>query len=404
MPIGKVVFDNVQRGHFWEQKPTRDFVFFYAMGRMLNEYPASDLYNFDLQKKVLHEVAPLHGEEYTPNPYPPFVGIAFRPFTLLSYFQAYVLWLVLTLCFYVTGVVVLARQFFPEEPLRRSLILCLALSYFPFLWVMNGGQIPVWGFLSLAFAFREEDRDQFFRSGLALGFCAYKPTLLVLILPMLLITKRYRTLGGFAATCLGLGVVSTAMQGIGIWSGYLQILLNFGAAATKTHAYRQVKWYMDIFSFSALLPGGRSAIGATILILLAGAALIALFLAWRKAAGAGKQVRMLIWATTLTWTFVLNLYVPIYDSMMAVVAAIVTASVLRKLNVPSLWRRFNVLWIAIFVFVWAAVRSAENFGFEGLTVLFALAGMLQLSILRQPGLATDSNYQQIPGEYPAGDQ
>ena len=39
----------------------------------------------------------------------------------------------------------------------------------------------------------------------ALALCAYKPTLLLLILPMLLLTRRTRTLAGMALGGAGLG-------------------------------------------------------------------------------------------------------------------------------------------------------------------------------------------------------
>jgi len=33
-----------------------EFVYFYSMGRLFNEYPASQIYNYELQKEVCTEV------------------------------------------------------------------------------------------------------------------------------------------------------------------------------------------------------------------------------------------------------------------------------------------------------------------------------------------------------------
>ncbi len=314
----------------------RDFVFFYGMGRMLNEYPASQLYNYELQKKVAMEVHPLKaGREYTPNPYPPFVALLFRPFARLSYPVAYPLWLSITFSLYIVGLVLTSGSFFPHDFLHRSLIFCAALSFLPFWWIMTGGQIPIIGFFGFALAFREENRGRPLLSGLGLSLCLYKPTLLFLIVPMLLVTRRYRTLMGLAAGGLALGVVTTAVEGVGVWSGYLRMAISFGAAAADKHGYRVLHYYMDFPAFSSLLPGGRSWLGIAATLGCACWAAFSLFRAWWKYADAGKTATTLLWATTLTWTFVLNIYVPIYDSVIAVIGAIATAAVFAGLAGPA---------------------------------------------------------------------
>src|SRR5258708_951881 len=152
------------------------------MGRMFNEYPAGQLYDYALQKKVCTEIHDLKSTEYEygPNPYSPFVGILFRPFARMAFLPAFVLWLSISFLLYVAGLAFVAGRFFPDDPLRRSLIFCFALSFCPLFWTLTGGQISTIGFFALALAFREEDRQRPIMSGLALSLCMYKPTLLVL--------------------------------------------------------------------------------------------------------------------------------------------------------------------------------------------------------------------------------
>src|SRR5437763_12599852 len=91
----------------------------------------------------------------------------------------------------------------------RSLILLLALAFEPFImecWL--GGQLSAFGFFCVALALRLDLAGRPFRSGLVLGLCFYKPTLLVLLLPMLVVGRRFRTLAGMAATGLALLGVS----------------------------------------------------------------------------------------------------------------------------------------------------------------------------------------------------
>ena len=141
---------------------------------------------------------------------------------------------------------------------------------FPFLWIMNGGQLAAIGFFAFALALREEDRGHFVRSGLALSLCLYKPSLLLLFLPMLVISRRYRTLAGFFAGGIALILFTVAVEGVTVWSGYLGLLFSFGSAAASTHGYRILRYYMDLASFSSLLPGGRSLAGGAILLGCAG--------------------------------------------------------------------------------------------------------------------------------------
>ena len=72
-----------------------DFVNFYAMGRILNEYPATDLYDLALQNRICNEIAPPRKGSYGPIPYPPFVGIPFKLLARLPYSAAYTVWLLI---------------------------------------------------------------------------------------------------------------------------------------------------------------------------------------------------------------------------------------------------------------------------------------------------------------------
>jgi hypothetical protein len=248
---------------------------------------------------------------------------------------------------------------------------------------MIGGQIPTIGFIGLALAFREEDRRRPFLSGLALALCLYKPTLLVLIVPMLLVSKRYKTLTGLLAGGVSLAMFATALEGVGIWPGYIRLLLSFGSAAAQTHGYRVLRYYMDLFAFSSLLPGGRSWLGIGIVAACGCCALVALFSAWRKNAGAQGPAGILLWATTVTWTLVLNLYSPVYDSIIEVISVIATAAVLKALPEPRLRRQFTGIWVVGLIASWVTIQIAQGTGFQLFTVLFALFGALQLTALRK---------------------
>ena len=362
--------------------PEVDFVYLYSMGRMLNQYPPADLYNYDLEKQVCQEVHPLQKGEYGPIPYAPYIGVLFRPFALLSYTAAYMLWVSISFLLYLAGVTLVSSRFFAGDPLRRSLVYCFALSYYPFInWTLLSGHISTIGFLAFAVAFHQEDVKRPFWSGMALSICHYKPPLLLLFLPMLVVSKRFRTIAGFCTGGLAVALFTTAVEGFGIWSGYFRMLLSFGrgAATVQGHSFKQLWKYVDISSFLDALHGPAFWAGALFAAACAVWAAFHLLRFWWKSPKPGT----LLWAATLTWSLVLNIYTPIYDSILMTISVITTAGVLRRHSKPSLQAPFTLLWLAIIAGSWFTLGIAESSGFQLLTVLFCLFGLLQLAILRR---------------------
>jgi hypothetical protein len=370
-------------GQMQRHPPQRAFIFFYTMGRILNEYPSERLYDYELQQELANQVHVPKNLKYGPVTYPPYVGILFRPFARLPFAKAYLLWLTTSLTLYLFGLRVLTRHFFSEDSIRQSLSFCFALSFLPFVWIMIGGQIPTLGFLGLALAFREEDRGNPFMSGLAMSLCLYKPTFMVLLIPMLLVSRRKQTLLGLMAGGAALVVFATAVEGIGVWAGYVRLLLSFGSAAVRSHDFQDLPNYMDLSSFSSMLPGGRSLPGGSILAALACLILYFLFSAWRKCPGPGTRTSTLVWATTVTWTLVLNLYVPIYDSILGIIAVIATVAVLNGGKHPRLRRQFGLAWTVTLLGSWVTIGVARSTGFQMFTVMFSLLGTLQLIAIRE---------------------
>jgi hypothetical protein len=392
LPQFLAIKQNLQTGGF--RRADASFVYFYSMGRLFDEYEADQVYNYELQKKVCMQVHPLKAGGYGPIPYPPYLGVLFRPFGRMSFLSAYLLWLSISFTLYVAGLFVITGHIFPREPLRRSLIFCFALAFWPFIWFLTTGQISMLGFFAMALAFRQEDRERPVLSGLALSLCLYKPTLLLLILPMLLLTKRYKTLLGLAAGGTAVVAMATIVEGPGVWPGYLHTVLSFGsAAATRTQQNFEIfsTSYVDLVSFFTVLPGGHSWPARILLMGCAGWAGWSLLRAWRSSVGAPEPAQTLVWAATLTWTLVLNVYVPIYDTVLVVLSIVATAGVLRNFPDRDLYRRFTILWVLILAGSWITVPIAKVTGFQIITVLFALLGMLQIAALRRLATPTVSS-------------
>jgi hypothetical protein len=356
------------------------------MGRLFDEYPSSQVYNYELQKKVCMEVHPTTGG-YGPIPYSPLLGVFFGELARLSFQAALLLWLSVSLVLYLAGLFLASGRFFHGRPAEQSLIICLALFFWPFIHFFTSGQVSMIGFFALALALSEEDRNRFFSSGLALSVCLYKPTLLLLILPMLVVTRRYRTLVGFTSGALAQVLAVTAVEGPAVWPGYVHMLFSFGsAAATRTQQAFTIysTYYVDLTSFFSILPGGRSWLGRGVLLVCAGCAGWGLIRAWRKQAVDARATNILVWAATLTWTVVLNTYVGIWDSVIVLPGLIATAATLKDVAGKRTYSQFRVLWLLILLGSWFTTSMAEATGVQFITILFALLATLQLHATGEP--------------------
>jgi hypothetical protein len=370
--------------------PDGDFAGFFSFGSILNHHPMADLYNYPLLLEICNQVHP-RSLAYGPLPYPPFVGLFFQPFTLLPYWAAYLAWVLISFALYAAGLHMIISRFFPLSFHARSLLYCLAFGFAPFLIdTAANGQLAAVGFFALALAIREDDTGRFFVSGLALSLCTYKPTLLLLILPMLVIQRKFRTILGFLAGSLALITVTTIAGGLSIWPVFLRAMLGFSQWSSGPHAAegRPLAKYIDLSACSSLIPGGHSIPALIVLAIVAIAALGSLaFFGWRSPR-LGKPFNTLLWAAALTWTLLLNLYVPIYDSILAVISVILTAAVLRQIRATGkpasrINRVFTALWIAIFISSWCTVALATYTSIQLITLLLIALGALQLVTLHK---------------------
>ena len=360
-----------------------DFVYFYGIGHLLNEYPAVKLYDYNLQQKIFNQIYPAHEAFYGPSPYPPYVALFFRPFARVSFESAYLLWMGISLALYIAGIAAAVKTVFPSERLKISLIFCFALAFYPFVFgTLLNGQLASVAVFSIGLAIFQERHSNPFRGGLALSLLAYKPTLLFLLLPMLLLTRRFKTLFGFIVGTVILVVVATAFTGIQIWPAYAHMLGHFGhSAGLRDQSALQLWKYIDFVSLSYAIPGGRSRAGVASLICLTSAIAPGLaVLLWKSATG-GRSAQYLAWAATLTWTLMVNVYVPIYDSVLVAIAVVLTLGALKDLewSVATGWVTF--LSLLIFVVSWKTEVLAKSHGIQLFSILLAALGLGQLFIL-----------------------
>ena len=264
-----------------------DFIYFYGVGKLVREYSLSRLYDYALQLKIFNDIYALqNGDTYGPSPYPPFVALFFSLFARLPFLPAYLLWVGLSLVLYLSGMGVVAGNIYRGEPMKLSLVFCFSLGFYPlFIATLSNGQLAALAVFAVGMAVAMELRQRPLLGGLALSVLAYKPTLLLIVVPMLLLTRRWRMFAGFVTGSAVWMLIPTALTGFAIWPEYLRFL-RFFRGASMSHGQSLLKlWeYVDFTSFSFAIPGGRSAAALTVIacITVAAAAALAILL-WRSA-------------------------------------------------------------------------------------------------------------------------
>jgi hypothetical protein len=384
VPLCVVHFIQVKHGGGSIRQLNSDFVYVYGVGQIAHRYSPARIYDSSLQQQVFLAIQPPRDGTYGPSPYPPFVAMFFAPFTYVSFPAAYLVWLGTSLALYLIGIGATATAVFPNERLKISLIVCLALAFYPFIFgTLLNGQLATIAICAVGLAIYKERRGNLFQSGLALALLSYKPTLLLLLIPMLLLTRRFKTLLGFITGAGILILAATAFAGMKIWPTYASMLRYFGHVAGVSGASHLQLWkYLDLSSSFSAIPGGRSAVGTALLISIIGASAATLAVLLWKSPSRGRPAQWLAWAATLTWTLLLNVYVPIYDSVLVILAVVLTLGALRDLgwSIAAEWIAF--LAIVGFALSWETESFARAHGIQLLTVMLAVLGSVQLLLLR----------------------
>ena len=361
-----------------------DFIEFYMAGRMLNDHDGANLYELSVQERVCREIVPDALSLPLPFMYPPFVATAFRPLALLPYPAATFVFLLALPLLYVAALGALFDRFGPSSAPERAAVVVAALSHAPFaVYSWLGAQVSVVGFMAFALALREEDRGRAFSSGLALSLCAYKPTLLVLVLPMLVVTGRFRQLAGFAVGAAALAMVSVATVGVEGVRDWIDKVTWMSAQATAEQArFVNPHRYVDLTSFFRLLPHGRSSAGVFLLSAFVVAALAFLAYTWWRTRGAVRSVRLLVWAATISSTLLLNVYSPAYDAILVVVAGLLAFAALRD---QVSWPRLGTVLIALYFAPWLAELATPQLRLQFHTMALVAFTVLLLLEARRAG-------------------
>lgn len=362
-----------------------DFAGFFVAAQILDRGHADQLYDRTLHDRLYHELLPkLDPHDSIPYVHPPFVAGVLRPLTWLSYEVAVAVWLMISLSLFLAGVWLLVRSSsgLPRE--QTGLVMLLALSFEPFLmecWL--GGQLSSVGFFSYALAWSFLSRNRPIASGMALGLSFYKPTLLLLVLPLLVIGRRWRMLLGMTITGVLLAGLSLALVGWDVSVGYLDVLLNF-RKSTSGGGLPILTWkYVDLNNALRSLWGGQSMERTAVFGILSLAPFAWLAKGWWRWNSSETASRQWLWAATLAWLPILNLYVGIYDSIFVVQSVLLATDVLlrERRSATPLTNSGLAYWaLAIAISSWFSQPLARIFGVQVYSLALIGLALLELRL------------------------
>jgi hypothetical protein len=359
-----------------------DFAGFYVAGQLLDAGETARLYDRPLHAEYYHRLLPkLPKDEAIPYVHPPFVAGAMQALTRLPYTIAVWVWMAITLALYSTGVLLVVRHFPTLWP-HRWLVLLLACSFQPFLfecWI--GGQLSAVGFFSVALCFHFNKKQMPLLAGIALGLCFYKPTLLLLLLPMLLIGRQWLMLAGMTLTGLLYLALSLLMVGWDCTFSYVDVLLNFKQQAATGQEFVIRHWkYTDLnHFFKTLIPNipQASTTHIGIVSVLIGMSLIPQW--WRSRGFITDR----LWAATLLLIPIMNVYFGIYDVILIVQAAIILNALEMEGGTPV---RMDWKWclLALFLVPWFTQYLARYYGLQLLTLVLMGCAYVGYSMRTSP--------------------
>ena len=382
-----VSFATSDRGQTaFDQPLGNDFAGFFVAAQILDHGQAAQLYDRALHDELYHELLPkLDPHDSIPYVHPPFVAGVLRPLTWLSYEVAVAIWLLISLSLFMAGVWLLIRSSSGLPSEQTGLVMLLALSFEPFLmecWL--GGQLSTVGFFSYALAWYFLNRNRPISAGMALGLSFYKPTLLLLTLPLLVIGRRWRVLLGMTITGVLLAGLSFALVGWDVSVGYLDVLLNF-RKSTSGGGLQILAWkYVDLNNALRMLWGGQSPVRTAVIAILALIPFALLAKAWWRWESLESDCRQWLWAATLAWLPIINLYVGIYDSIFVVQSVLLAADMmLRERRSPTALTDSGLAYLALAIGLtaWFSQPLARISGVQVYTLCVIGLGLLELRLM-----------------------
>lgn len=200
-----------------------DFVNFYAAASIIREGKGTTLYRRETQDPVLESLLGHKSNQYFLHP--PFEAGALVPLSYLKIEHAFVVWTLIN-----AGLLgLLPLVLMPCVPLvaKRPYLGLLGFAFFPALTALTLGQDSIFLLFILSSSYMLMSRKLEVAAGLVLALATIKFQYLLILLPLLLLGRKFRVVAGFVAGGACLVFVSALITGTNGLLEYVRFVRTF---------------------------------------------------------------------------------------------------------------------------------------------------------------------------------
>jgi hypothetical protein len=224
-----------------------DYIAFWSSGKVANESGFPEMYNLEriteIQKKFYTEIN-LNAEWAIPieAPYLPIFLIPFSFLALISLPTSFFVWTLSNLFIFVFYLCFFIKKMTGHKISTR--VLLLAFISVPVLINFLEGQLNIWLAICIGEFIRAMNMNKPFKAGFWLGGWLLKPQLFLLILPFLIIQRKFRTISGFISSAMVIFLGSFSLIG---WRGFknlFNIWIQSGSGGATSNPNAMINWRM----------------------------------------------------------------------------------------------------------------------------------------------------------------
>ncbi len=230
-----------------------DFPSFYGAGSIVLDGNGSDLYDEEVQRAA--QASSFPDGELLYFAYPPYTAAVYAGIAWLPYAAAYSLHSIVAIAALI-GALAALRPFVRgalDGWTRLGLASVAAVASYPVLRSVLGGQNATFTLLGVAAVARFDHDDRPIAVGVAAGALLYKPQFGLLIIGILIVSKRWASLGAAvaaAAVLFGIGTMVTGFEWIGTW---LAAVSTFGDLNIVVNGFLMISawgWVQNVLGVS----------------------------------------------------------------------------------------------------------------------------------------------------------
>jgi hypothetical protein len=232
-----------------------DYCAYWSAGQLASAHGYAGMYDQSLMARYQAPLYPSQDDPSTPAriipfPYFPVYVLPFQLFALLDLHSSFLIYTLLNLL----GLILYLRFFFKNltgQPLPVRLLLMSVLSM-PVFLNLFWGQANIFLGICVGEFLRAHLNHKSYRSGLWLGGLLFKPLLLILIIPALLIQRSYRALIGFLVILAGMLLSTYLMIGTTGIQNLFDILFASAQGGSASNPAIMMNWRMLGFHLTTI--------------------------------------------------------------------------------------------------------------------------------------------------------